>query len=196
MSVQVLNLPIGTIDVSGGFGNWDELGDLVGRPWPRDWSSPLLVAALPFAIQLAGLCYLDTLLTSLVVDRMAGEPTRQNKELMAQGAANGAVALVGGIPGAQATIRSVLVIKEGGNLRLAGIAIGAFVLVEMMLLRDLIAMIPQAVFAGILFKVGYDVFDFDTVIAFTGVFLLTNKVLRPHNPIRDLKPDERLVHED
>ncbi|MFP6644799.1 MAG: SulP family inorganic anion transporter [Candidatus Latescibacterota bacterium] len=83
-----------------------------------------------------------------------------------------------------------------GNLRLAGIAIGAFVLVEMMLLRDLIAMIPQAVFAGILFKVGYDVFDFDTVIAFTGVFLLTNKVLRPHNPIRDLKPDERLVHED
>jgi len=179
VSVQVLNLPIGTIDVSGGFGNWDELGDLVGRPWPRDWSSPLLVAALPFAIQLAGLCYLDTLLTSLVVDRMAGEPTRQNKELMAQGAANGAVALVGGIPGP-----------------LAGIAIGAFVLVEMMLLRDLIAMIPQAVFAGILFKVGYDVFDFDTVIAFTGVFLLTNKVLRPHNPIRDLKPDERLVHED
>ena len=34
------------------------------------------------------------------------------------------------------------------------------------------------------------------VIAFTGVFFLTNKVLRPHNPIRDLKPDERLVHED
>ncbi len=240
VSVQVLNLPIGTIDVSGGFGNWDELGDLVDRQWPRDWSSPLLVAALPFAIQLAGLCYLDTLLTSLVVDRMAGEPTRQNKELMAQGAANGAVALVGGIPGAQATIRSVLVIMEGGNLRLAGIAIGAFVLVEMMLLRDLIAMIPQAVFAGILFKVGYDVFDFDTVIAyarrftashapapgaifvahlempliagttlvtflwdlniaviaFTGVFFLTNKVLRPHNPIRDLKPDERLLHED
>ena len=154
------------------------------------------MAALPFAIQLAGLCYLDTLLTSLVVDRMTGEPTRQNKELVAQGVANGAIALVGGIPGAQATIRSVLVIKEGGNLRLAGIAIGAFVLVEMMLLRDLIAMIPQAVFAGILFKVGYDVFDFDTVIAFTGVFLLTNKVLRPHNPIRDLKPDERLVHED
>ncbi|HCL31507.1 MAG TPA: hypothetical protein DIC52_24155 [Candidatus Latescibacteria bacterium] len=240
MAVQVLGLPLGTIDVSGGLSSWGELGDLVGRQWPRDWSSPLLMAALPFAIQLAGLCYLDTLLTSLVVDRLAGEQTAQNRELIAQGAANGAVALVGGIPGAQATIRSVLVIKEGGNLRLAGVAIGFFVLVEMMLLRDLIAMIPHAVFAGILLKVGYDVFDFDpivsyvrrftsshtqapgaifvahlemplivgttvvtflwdlnvAVILFTCLFFLVNKVLRPHNPIRDLKPDERLLRED
>ena len=239
-SVQILGLPIGSIDISGGFSSWGELGDLVGRQWPRDWSSPLLLAALPFAIQLAGLCYLDTLLTSLVVDRLTGERTRQNQELMAQGAANGAVALVGGIPGAQATIRSVLVIKEGGNLRLAGVFIGVFVLVEMLLLRDLIAMIPQAVFAGILFKVGYDVFDFEpistyvrrfagnhrpaseqefvahlemplivgttlvtflwdlnvAVVLFTCAFYLINKVIRPQNPIRDLKPDERLARED
>jgi SulP family sulfate permease len=117
-------------------------------------------------VQLAALCYLDALLTSLVVDRMSGERTRQNQELFAQGAANGAVAIVGGIPGAQATIRSVLVIKEGGTMRLAGIAIGLFVLVEMVLLRDLIAMIPQAVFAGVLLKVGYDVFDLEPVTAY------------------------------
>jgi len=156
---QWLQLPIETTDVSGELTSWAALGDVIARQIPTDWSLSLLVLALPFGFQLAALCYLDTLLTSLVVDRMTGEATRQNQELIAQGAANGIVAFIGGIPGAQATIRSVLVIKEGGTLRLAGVCIGLFVLAEMVLLQDLIAMIPQAVFAGILFKVGYDVFD-------------------------------------
>jgi len=52
---------------------------------------------------------------------MTGERTQQNKELLAQGVANGAVALLGGIPGAMATIRSVLVIKEGGTQRMVGV---------------------------------------------------------------------------
>jgi sulfate permease, SulP family len=234
-----LGLPIGTIDISGGLSSWPELHHLVLMQFPTDWSLPVLVIALPFALQLAVLCYLDTLLTSLVVDRMTGEPTRRNQELVAQGAANGVAALVGGIPGAQATIRSVLVIKEGGTLRLAGVCIGLFVLAEMIVLLDLIAMIPQAVFAGILFKVGYDVFDLPplqayirrlarrprqqenifvahlemlliggttiltllwdlnvAVALFTGLFYLINKVLRPDDPVRDLKPDERLAMED
>ena len=163
---QWLRLPISTVDVSGGLNSWSGLIDLVSRQLPTDWSTPLVAAALPFALQLSVLCYLDTLLTSLVVDRLTGEQPRQNQELVAQGAANGVVALVGGIPGAQATIRSVLVIKEGGTLRLAGVCIGLFVLAEMVLLSDLIAMIPQAVFAGILFKVGYDVFDLPPLAAF------------------------------
>jgi SulP family sulfate permease len=97
---------------------------------------------------------------------MVGEQTQQNKELLAQGVANGAVALLGGIPGAMATIRSVLVLKEGGTQRIVGVFIGVFVLVEMLLFQDLISIIPQAVFAGILFKVGYDVFDFEPVLTY------------------------------
>ena len=147
-----------------------ELFELIANQWPRDFSTPLLLLALPFALQLALLCYLDTLLTSLVIDHLTGEKSRQDKELVAQGIANGAVALVGGIPGAQATIRSVLVIKEGGSQRLVGVFIGAFVLIEMILFRDLIAAIPQAVFAGILFKVGYDVFDQETLLSYLGRF--------------------------
>ena len=90
----------------------------------------MILLALPYAFQLSLLCYLDTLLTSLVIDRMTGEKTRQNKEIAAQGIANGTVALMGGIPGAQATIRSVLVVKEGGSQRIVGFFIGLFVLVE------------------------------------------------------------------
>ena len=77
--------------------------------------------------------------------------------------ANASVAIVGGIPGAQATIRSVLLVKENASMRLAGILVGVFVLLEMLLFQDMLRLIPQAVFAGVLFKVGYDVFDFRLV---------------------------------
>jgi len=157
---DLLKMPIEHVQLSGSLSSLGEFATLVQNQLPRDWSLATLIAALPFALQLALLCYLDTLLTSLVVDKMNGEKTRQDKELWAQGVANGAVALVGGIPGAQATIRSVLMIKEKATLRMAGIVVGLFVLIEMILFQSWINLIPKAVFVGVLFKVGYDVFDF------------------------------------
>lgn len=154
------HLPIEHVHLAGGISSLDGLVDLIGSQIPRDWSAPALLAALPFALQLALLCYLDTLLTSLVIDKMSGERTRQNKELMAQGLASGTISVFGGIPGAQATIRSVLMLRENATLRLSGIMVGFFVLVEMVLFQDLINLIPKAVFVGVLIKVGYDVFDF------------------------------------
>ncbi len=94
---------------------------------------------------------------------MSGETTRQNRELAAQGIANTTVAFFGGIPGAQATIRSVLILKEGATTRLAGILVGVFVFVELIAFQDLIGLIPRAVFTGVLVKVGYDVFDWGPV---------------------------------
>lgn len=147
------------------------LRDLVTSHLPSGWSIPMIWVALPFALQLAMLGYLDTLLTSRVVDKLNGEETMKDKELAAQGLANGAVAFVGGIPGAQATIRSVLILKEGATLRLAGIMVGVFVLLEMLLFQQWISLIPNAVFAGLLFKVGWDVFDWLPVRRYTGARL-------------------------
>ncbi len=73
--------------------------------------------------------------------------------------ANTVAALFGGIPGAQATVRSVLIFKEGATSRLAGILVGVFVMIETLIFLDWISLIPRAVFIGILFKVGYDLFD-------------------------------------
>jgi len=157
---HALRMPIETIELSGRLGSLSSFLQLVRQQVPTDWSLSTLAAAFPFALQLALLCYLDTLLTSLVVDKISGETTRRDKELCAQGLANGAVSLIGGIPGAQATIRSVLMLKEGATLRLSGIMVGLFVLIEMVLFQDWITLIPKAVFVGVLFKVGYDVFDF------------------------------------
>ncbi len=157
---QMFNLPIEYIHLSGQFASFGDFSNLVKSQWPQDISWLFLKLAIPFALQLSVLCYLDTLLTSVVVDKMSKETTKPNKELFAQGIGNCAVGLVGGIPGAQATIRSVLMLKEKANLRLAGVMVGVFVLVEMILFQEWISFIPQSVFAGILFKVGYDVFDF------------------------------------
>ena len=69
--------------------------------------------------------------------------------------------LLQGIPGAQATIRSVLLIKEGAQTRLAGILIGVFALLSILLFKDYLALVPAAIFVGVLLKAGLDVFDKD-----------------------------------
>lgn len=155
----LMHLPIEHIQLGASVTSVDELMTLLRSQLPTEWSGAIMLAALPLAVQLALLAYLDTLLTSLVIDKLSGEPTRQDRELMAQGLANGTAALFGGIPGAQATIRSVLMLKERASLRLAGIMVGVFVLVEMVLFQELLTLIPKAVFVGVLLKVGYDVFD-------------------------------------
>ncbi len=156
---HLFNLDVEYVSLSNSIHSFNDFSQFILQQWPTDWSIAIILLALPFALQLSLLCYLDTLLTSLVVDRLMKEKTQQNKELMAQGVANTLMGLLGGIPGAQATIRSVLIIKEKATLRLAGILVGIFVILEMLLFQNYISLIPQAVFAGILLKVGYDVFD-------------------------------------
>ena len=172
IAVQLMNADIQMVQtekVEKSIGAWV---DVVQKNVPTDWSGQLVWLAIPFALQLAMLCYLDTLLTSLVVDKKMTEKfgreerTKQNKELAAQGAANAAVACLGGIPGAQATIRSVLILNEGATWRIAGVAVGIFALVEMLVFQDYISTIPVAVFTGILFKVGYDVFDWQPCVIY------------------------------
>jgi hypothetical protein len=71
----------------------------------------------------------------------------------------------------QATIRSVLILKEGGTMSLAGGAAGVFVMVEMLIFKELVKLIPKAVFSGILFKVGYEVFDFTPISLYLKKFI-------------------------
>ena len=169
--ILLLGLDIQKVSLTTTLSGWSDVTNLFSNNIPTTWSGAIILLAIPFAFQLTILAYLDTLLTSLVMDNLvqkrfdSDEVTAQNKELAAQGVANGAVALFGGIPGAQATIRSVLILNEGATLRLAGVMVGIFVFIELAVLSDLIALIPQAVFSGILFKVGYDVFDWEPLKA-------------------------------
>jgi SulP family sulfate permease len=156
---QLAKIDIERVALAESINSFRDLANLIRANVPTDWSLPVIMVAIPFALQLTLLAYLDTLLTSLVVDKMTNTTTKPNQELAAQGLGQAIVAFVGGIPGAQATIRSVLLVKEGATLRLAGILVGVFALIEMLIFQQWIQLVPKAVFAGVLIKVGYDVFD-------------------------------------
>jgi SulP family sulfate permease len=158
-----LGLNIEPVKLGASIGSVSDFVSMITGYFP---SSRILTAeyiwmAVPFALELTLLAYLDSLLTALVVDRMTREKSKLNKELVAQGLANAASGLMQGIPGAQATIRSVLLIKEGAQTRLAGILIGVFALLSILVFKDYLVLVPAAVFIGVLFKAGLDVFDKD-----------------------------------
>lgn len=157
----LMNFDVQTVSLGATINSWKDVVALLQSQVPSSsiFTWEVIKVALPFALQLAILAYLDTLMTSLIVDKMTGETTKADKELAAQGLATAGVALVGGIPGAQATIRSVLLVKEKATMRAAGVLVGVLAFVEMIVFQDVIGLIPEAVFAGILIKVGYDVFD-------------------------------------
>lgn len=114
---------------------------------------------LSFSLQLAILWYLDSLLTSVIIDRMTNTKTKKNKELIAQWLANWLSWFLWWLPWAQATIRSVLLIKEWAKTRIAWIMVWFFTLFWMFLFKSYILLIPVTVFIWILFKVWLDVFD-------------------------------------
>tara|TARA_R110002073_G_scaffold15207_9_gene60467 strand:- start:8563 stop:10425 length:1863 start_codon:yes stop_codon:yes gene_type:complete len=112
------------------------------------------------ALTLALLGAIDSLLTSVVADNMTKTKHKPNKELVGQGIGNTIGALFGGIPGAGATIRTVVNINSGGKTRLSGMIAGVMLLVILLALAPLASKIPAAVLAGILITVGIGVMDY------------------------------------
>ncbi|OIQ37111.1 MAG: sodium-independent anion transporter [Bacteroidetes bacterium MedPE-SWsnd-G1] len=112
------------------------------------------------ALTLALLGAIDSLLTSVVADNMTKTKHKPNKELVGQGIGNSVAALFGGIPGAGATIRTVVNINAGGKTRLSGMMAGVLLLVILLALGPIASKIPAAVLAGILITVGIGVMDY------------------------------------
>lgn len=112
------------------------------------------------ALTLALLGAIDSLLTSVVADNMTKTKHKPNKELVGQGIGNSIAAVFGGIPGAGATIRTVVNINSGGKTRLSGMIAGLLLLIILLALGPVASQIPAAVLAGILITVGIAVMDY------------------------------------
>ena len=121
----------------------------------------LLVTMLKSALILAALGSIDSLLTSLVADNVTRTYHESNRELIGQGIGNTISGLFGALPGAGATMRTVVNVRAGGLTPLSG-ALHAIVLLAIVLGAGTVAAyIPHAVLAGILVKVGTDIIDWD-----------------------------------
>lgn len=123
------------------------------------FSASTLNVVLQGAIVLALLGAIDSLLTSLVADNMTQTRHNSNRELIGQGIGNSVAGLFGGIPGAGATMRTVVNVRSGGSTRVSGAIHSVLLLAVVLILGPVASQIPQAVLAGILVKVGWDILD-------------------------------------
>lgn len=111
------------------------------------------------ALTLASLGSIDTLLTSVVADNLTRTRHNSNKELIGQGIGNMASSLFGGIPGAGATMRTVVNVKSGGKTKLSGVVHALLLFLVLLGLGKYVAYIPLAALAGILVTVGISIVD-------------------------------------
>lgn len=112
------------------------------------------------ALTLAALGTIDSLLTSVVADNMTKTKHNSNKELIGQGLGNIGAALIAGIPGAGATMRTVTNIRSGGTTRLSGVIHGLSLLLVLLGAGAYAKLIPLPVLAGILITVGIGIIDY------------------------------------
>ncbi len=102
---------------------------------------------------------IDALLTSVVADSLTRTEHDSNKELVGQGIGNIMSGLLGGLPGAGATMGTVVNIKAGGRTALSGLSRAFILLVVVLGASSLTRSIPLSVLAGIIIKVGIDIID-------------------------------------
>ena len=118
-----------------------------------------LVRSLTPALILALLGSIDSLLTALIADALTRTRHNASRELMGQGIGNMVAGFIGGLPGAGATLGTVINIRSGGRTPVSG-ALRAAILLSLVLgLGRYVEAIPHAVLAGILVKVGWDIID-------------------------------------
>ncbi len=128
---------------------------LAGLDW---WA--LIEAAIVPGLTLAGLGSIDTLLTSVVADNITKTQHNSNQELIGQGIGNAVAGLFCGLPGAGATMRTVVNINAGGRTQISGMVHAVLLLVIMLGLGPIVRYVPLSVLAGILITVGWGIIDF------------------------------------
>ncbi|NDJ16980.1 SulP family inorganic anion transporter [Myxacorys almedinensis] len=161
---QLVALIIGTIISLTIFGNVDirRIGEIpIGLPTVQlpIFTSGQVTTMLVDGVMLGMLGCIDTLLTAVVADSLTRTEHKSDKELIGQGIGNIASGLCGGLPGAGATMGTVVNIQTGATSALSGLTRALVLLVVVLGAARLTQPVPMAVLAGIALKVGIDILD-------------------------------------
>ncbi|QNN64656.1 SulP family inorganic anion transporter [Sphingomonas rhizophila] len=144
-AVALLSLPVETIHA--------RFGDLPsGLPYPSlpPMSVGRVIELFPSALVIAFLAGVESLLSALVADRMVGGAHRSNAELLAQGAANIASPLFGGLPATGAIARTAANVRAGGRTPVAGIVHALAILLFVVVAAQLMAHLAMPAMAALL----------------------------------------------
>lgn len=148
LAVMALNLPVDTIG--------SRFGGVAGHlpaPGLTFWHWDKVQAVLPSAFTIALLAGVESLLSAVVADQMTGARHRSNVELVAQGLANVASTLFGGLPATGAIARTATNVRAGARSPVAGMAHALFILLFMLVLAPVMKFVPLAALAAILVMV-------------------------------------------
>jgi sulfate permease, SulP family len=158
--VQIFHLPVETI--GSRFGNISSAFPSPSLPH-LDFNTIRNLIQPAFTIALLG--GIESLLSAVVADGMIGGNHRSNTELIAQGAANIASAVFGGIPATGAIARTATNIKNGGRTPVAGIVHAITLLLIMLFIGRWAALIPMATLGGILVIVAYNMSEWENFVS-------------------------------
>ena len=128
---------------------------------PYTWQT--LRITLPYALVLATIGLVETLLTLNLIDELTDSSGEPNREAMAQGAGNIAGALFTGMGGCAMIGQSIINLNAGGRRRLSGIAAGGFLLSFILVGSRLIERIPLAALVGVMFVVAAETFNWQSL---------------------------------
>lgn len=152
--VKFLGLPVETIGDRFG-----EISSSIPMPKLVSVSGDTLINLINPAITIAVLAGIESLLSAVVADGMIGKKHNSNMELVAQGVANIASALFGGIPATGAIARTAANVRNGGRTPVAGVVHAITLLLIMLVFMPLAKMIPMTTLAAILIIVSYNMSD-------------------------------------
>lgn len=148
--VKGLKLEVNTI------GSLYELSNRLPAPAIPHINYAMIRNLLPNAFTIAILAAIESLLSCVVADGMCGGKHRSNMELIAQGAANIACGIFGGIPATGAIARTAANVKNGGKTPVAGMVHAVILAVTLVLFMPYAALIPMPTIAAILWIVAYN----------------------------------------
>lgn len=118
----------------------------------------------PYSVTLAAVGLLESLLTAQIVDDMTDTPSNKSQECLGQGAGNIASALIGGMGGCAMIGQSVINVSSGGRGRLSTFVAGAFLLVLIVALDDLVRIIPMAALVAVMIMVSIGTFSWRSIL--------------------------------
>ncbi len=148
----------------------ESVGIAGGLPRPAWWdfSLPPMTPAtlwiiLPYALILAGVGLIESLMTLTLIDELTNTRGRSNRECVGQGVANVTCGLFGGMGGCAMIGQSLINVKAGGRGRLSGITAAAALLLFILFLSPYIEAIPMAALVGVMFMVVIGTFEWTTL---------------------------------
>jgi len=124
---------------------------------------------LPYAIILAAVGLIESLLTLTLIDELTNTRGRGNRECIGQGIANTATGMFGGMGGCAMIGQSMINVNSGGHKRLSGISAALFLLAFILFASSLIERIPMAVLVGVMFIVVIGTFEWSSIRIFSKI---------------------------